>query len=108
MVARPSGLPEDIRETIRAARVRRGWSQRETGRFAGLTQRHVSRIESGKLVPRYDTLLNLVRALDLDVVIVRRALVPTVRALVHDHDMPDEPSALSAPLFATEVDPYGE
>lgn len=99
-------LPDDVRETIRSARQRRGWSQRETGRAAGITQRHLSRIESGSLVPRYDTLLDLVRALDLDIVVVPRALVAPVRALVHDHDHPDAPSALSGPLFAAETDPH--
>lgn len=99
-------LPDDVRETIRSARQRRGWSQREAGRAAGITQRHLSRIESGSLVPRYDTLLDLVRALDLDIVVVPRVLVAPVRALVHDHDHPDAPSALSGPLFAAETDPH--
>ena len=58
-------------------------------------------------MPRYDTLLDLVRALDLDIVVVPRVLVAPVHALVHDHDHPDAPSALSGPLFAGETDPHG-
>ena len=37
------------------------------------------------LVPRYDTLLELVRTLDYDLMMVPRALVPVVQSLVRDH-----------------------
>ena len=37
---------------------------------------HISGIESGKIVPRYDTLLDLVRVLDYDLLTVPRSLVP--------------------------------
>jgi hypothetical protein len=44
------------------------------------------------LVPRYDTLLELVRTLNYDLIMVPRALVPVVQALVRDHrnDRPGE------------------
>jgi hypothetical protein len=45
---------------------------------------HLSGIESGKIVPRCDTLLDLVRVLDHDLLMVPRALVPAVRALMRD------------------------
>jgi transcriptional regulator with XRE-family HTH domain len=51
----------------------------------GLTQRHISGIESGKIVPRYDTLLELVRILDYDLLMVPRALVPVVQSLIRNH-----------------------
>src|SRR5581483_3239797 len=50
-------------------------------------QRHISGIESGKIVPRYDTLLELVRALDRDLLMVPRALVPVVQSLVRDRQL---------------------
>lgn len=78
-------LPEDLRHLIRDARRERGWSQLELGRRAGLAQRHVSAIETGRIAPRYDTLLDMVRVLDLDLVLLPRALVPVVRALVRDY-----------------------
>jgi hypothetical protein len=46
---------------------------------------HISGIESGKNVPRYDTLLELVRILDRDLLMVPRALVPAVQSLIRDH-----------------------
>ena len=89
---RPKGLPEDMRRELREARVGRGWSQRELGSRLGLPQMHISGIESGKIVPRYDTLLELVRILDRDFLMVPRALVPAVLSLIRDHFRPDQQS----------------
>jgi transcriptional regulator with XRE-family HTH domain len=82
---RLEGLPEDMRRELKEARVSRGWSQRELGSRLGLPQMHISGIESGKIVPRYDTLLELVRSLDRDLLMVPRALVPAVQSLIRDH-----------------------
>ena len=51
---------------------------------------HISGIESGKIVPRYDTLLDLVRVLDYDLLMVPRSLVPALQALIRDHQNPDQ------------------
>ena len=100
-------LPENIRKEIRAARRVRGWSQLELGRQAGLTQRQVSNIETGAIAPRSDTLIDMVRVLDLDLALVPKALLPAVQALVRDYRTPDAPrSALDRPLYA--VDDGGE
>ena len=95
-------LPENIRREIRSARRDRGWSQFELGRRAGLTQRHVSGIETGKIVPRYDTLLELLRVLERDLVLVPMSLVPVVKALARDYGN-GQPSGTDRerPLYAT-------
>src|ERR1700734_3757364 len=82
---RLEGLPEDIRRTLKEVREKRGWTQRDLASRVGLTQTHISGIESGKIVPRYDTLLELVRILDHDLLMVPRALVPVVQSLIRDH-----------------------
>lgn len=87
---RLEGLPADMRQELKEARARRGWSQRELGSRLGLPQMHISGIESGKIVPRYDTLLELVRILDRDLLMVPRALVPAVRSLIRDHLRQDQ------------------
>jgi transcriptional regulator with XRE-family HTH domain len=79
------GLPEDLRNALKGARKKRFWSQTELGERAGTSQNHVSDIENGRVVPRFDTLQELVRVLDLDLVLVPRQLVPTVLALIRDH-----------------------
>lgn len=82
---RLESLPEAMRLEFKQARLERGWSQLELGKRVGLPQVHISAIETGKVVPRYDTLLDVVRVLDRDLVLVPRALVPAVNALIRDY-----------------------
>lgn len=98
---RLKGLPTDFREQIKKARRKRGWGQRELAAKVGLPQPHISGIESGEIVPRFDTLLDVVRVLDQDILLVPRALVPTVQSLVRAQQ---EPQAVEKPLYATTDD----
>jgi transcriptional regulator with XRE-family HTH domain len=86
---RLDGLPDALRRELIEERRLRGWSQAELGKRLGLPQMHISGIETGKIVPRFDTLLDLVRVLDRDLLMVPRALVPAVEALIRDHRRPD-------------------
>ena len=99
---RQKALPAELRGALREAREKRGWSQRDLASRLSVGQRHISGIESGKIVPRYDTLLELVRALDRDLLMVPRALVPVVQSLVRDHlkDQPGEGE--ERPLYASD------
>lgn len=95
-------VPEAMRAALKAARVARGLSQLELGKMIGLPQMHISGIETGKIAPRFDTLLDLVRVLDFDLVLVPRHLVPVVHALSATHNKPlyaddDEQSANETP-----------
>ena len=103
-VLRQKGLPAELRRALKDAREKRGWSQRDLARRLGIAQRHISGIESGKIVPRYDTLLEFVRMLDRDLLMVPRALVPVVQSLVRDHlkDQPGEGE--ERPLYAADGD----
>lgn len=82
---RQKSLPDDIRHTLIEARAMQGLSQRDLANRLGIVQTHISGIESGKIVPRYDTLLEIVRMLGNDLIMVPRALVPVVQALIRDH-----------------------
>ena len=95
-----------MREELRSTRHDRGWSQAELGRRVGLPQMHISGIESGKIVPRFDTLLELVRVLGYDLLMVPRSLVPVAQALIRDHRNPDSSrhdGDGEQPLYAGEV-----
>jgi transcriptional regulator with XRE-family HTH domain len=87
---RLNGLPEALRLELIKERHQRGWSQAELGQRLGLPQMHISGIETGKIVPRFDTLLDLVRVLGLDLLTVPRALVPAVQSLIRHHSDSDE------------------
>jgi len=97
---RQKALPSDMRQALIATREKRGWSQRDLASHLRIGQRHISGIESGKIVPRYDTLLEIVRMLDRDLIMVPRSLVPVVQSLVRDH-MKDQPGeGEERPLYA--------
>jgi HTH-type transcriptional regulator / antitoxin HipB len=98
---RQRALPADLRQSLIQARKKRGWSQRDLASRLCVGQRHISGIESGKIVPRYDTLLEMVRMLDCDLFMIPRALVPVVQSLVRDHlnDQPGEGE--ERPLYAS-------
>jgi transcriptional regulator with XRE-family HTH domain len=88
--ARPKELPAAMRQALIDARRQRGWSQTELGERVGLPQMHISGIETGKVVPRFDTLLELVRVLDHDLLLVPRDLVPMVQSLTRERRLDDE------------------
>jgi transcriptional regulator with XRE-family HTH domain len=90
-------LPIDLRQALANARRQRGWSQGELGRRVGLPQMHISKIENGKVTPRFDTLLEIARVLDRDLVLVPREKLPVVRALLADTPETTEEQPLYAP-----------
>jgi len=87
-----------INEQLRDARRGRQLSQQALGARVGLPQSHISAIETGKVDPRLSSILGIARQLDLEPLLVPRALVPAVRAL-----LAGEPEA---PLW--QVDDDGE
>ena len=98
---RTKGLPADLRDHIKEARAKRGWGQRELGAKVGLPQPHISAIESGEIVPRFDTLIEIVRVLDLDLLLVPRSLVPAVQSLIRAQK---EPELAEKSLYAADED----
>jgi transcriptional regulator with XRE-family HTH domain len=99
MKTRTTALPAAMRQVLMEARRQRGWSQAELGQRVGLPQMHISAIETGKVVPRFDTLLELVRVLDHDLVLVPRDLVPVVRSLVQDRHVLESGEGEERPLY---------
>lgn len=103
---RSKGLPLDMSGGLASARQARGWSQAQLGARVGLPQAHISGIETGKVAPRFNTLLDIVRTLGFDLLLVPRALVPAVQAMVRDSARPDPeasgPEAEELPLYASE------
>ena len=97
-------LPAEMLRDLITARHALGWSQRELAGKVGLPQVHISAIETGKVTPRFDTLLDLVRVLGYDLLLVPRALVPVVQSLVRDSQAPrsGESNEGERPLYATD------
>ena len=69
-------------EELAAARRRAKLSQRALGAKVGVAQSHISKIERGAVDPQLSNLLEISRALGLELMLVPSRLVPAVRALV--------------------------
>jgi len=67
---------------LRNARENKGLSQRDLGAVSGVPQSHISKIEKGAVDLRLSSLIELARALDLELVLVPRPAVPAVQSIV--------------------------
>ena len=100
------GLPDDLRRNLVKARHTNRWTQRDLARRVGLPQVHISAIETGKVTPRFNTLLDLVRVLGFDLLLVPRTLVPAVQSLIRDSEYSESRATDQdeSPLYTTEDD----
>ena len=64
-------------------------SQRALGSKIGLAQSHISKIERGAVDPQLSSLIEMARALGLELTLVPKGLLPAIRALqsptIRDH-----------------------
>lgn len=102
---RATGLSVELRDRIKEARNRRKWSQQELGIRIGLPQPHISAIESGLVAPRWGTLTDLLRILDLDLLLIPRSLIPAVQSLIRAHRQPESEERA---LYAIDEDSKAE
>lgn len=73
---------EHIAQKLKAARKEKGLSQRELSKRAGVPQSHISKIENGAVDLRLSSLVELARALDLELTLVPRKAVSAVQSIV--------------------------
>ena len=73
---------EDIAETLKKARERKGLSQRALSELSGVRQYQISKVENGAVDLRLSSLVELARALDLDFKLIPRSIVPAVDNIV--------------------------
>ena len=90
----------------------KGLSQAALAAKLGVPQPQISRVERGLNAPQLDTLQNLAGALDLQLMLVPRALGPVVRALVTDFTSgggsPAEPPAEERSLYRIRDEESGD
>jgi transcriptional regulator with XRE-family HTH domain len=91
-ISKRSGLAL-LAETIRQARLQKGWSQRELSARARMPQAQISRFETGSVDPQVSTLVELARTLDLDLQLVPRTAVTAVGAAVRSAEQRSEQRA---------------
>jgi transcriptional regulator with XRE-family HTH domain len=74
---------------VREVREAFGLSQRALSDRTGQTQSHISQIESGKMEPGLASFIDMARALDLEVVLVPKKLLPAINGLMRAQATPD-------------------
>jgi transcriptional regulator with XRE-family HTH domain len=75
---------EEIAATLKAARQSKQLSQRALSEKVGLTQSHISRIENAVVDLQVSNLIELARALELELVLVPKKVLPPVQSLVRN------------------------
>lgn len=88
-----SYLNDQILKSLREARQRKGFSQRELSARSGVPQSHISRIENGDVDLRVSSLVALARVLDLELELVPRKAVPAVKSIVRSSVNTDDSDA---------------
>lgn len=73
---------DDIIRALKDARTAKGLSQRALSARIGVPQSHLSKIENGRSDIRVSSLVEMARALDLDLRLVPRNAVPAVDAII--------------------------
>ena len=72
-------------------------TQEDVADLAGLSRPRYRDLENGTAAARATTLVNVARALGLEMMLVPQTLVPGVRALLHPHDDDDPPAFVPQP-----------
>ena len=97
-------LNDQILESLREARQRKGFSQRELSAKSGVPQSHISKIESGAVDLRVSSLVALARVLDLELELVPKKTVPAVKSIVRSSTSADLANAQK--MIQREMDQY--
>ena len=82
-------LNDQILKSLREARQRKGFSQRELSAKSGVPQSHISKIESGAVDLRVSSLIALARVLDLELELVPKKTVLAVKSIVRSSTSAD-------------------
>lgn len=76
-----------ILEMIHNRRRELNLSQKELASKLGITQSQISNLERAAVDPRLSTLQDIVRVLDLELVLVPRKLIPTIEGLIRRKEL---------------------
>jgi HTH-type transcriptional regulator/antitoxin HipB len=96
-----------IAAILKTAREQKGLTQRALGERVGLPQSHISKIENATVDLQTTSLIEIARALDLELTILPRSLLPAVRALQHRSAPGRDRSAEPLPAYRLDEDGDG-
>lgn len=80
----------EIGRLLKTARKGLGLTQEQVADMAGLSRPRYREIETGSAAARTTTLINIARALGLELMLIPQAMVPAIDALLQPHDDDDD------------------
>jgi transcriptional regulator with XRE-family HTH domain len=87
-----SEILREIGGLLRDARLGSAMTQEQVADLAGISRPRYRDIEKGTAAARATTLMNVARALGLEMMLVPQIMVPAVQALLRPHDDDDLPA----------------
>jgi len=95
-------------KTLKAAREKKGLSQRELSAKSGVPQGHISKIENGAVDLRLTSLVALARILELELMLIPRKAVSAVHSVVRSSEgrIGENPGGLR-PAYSLDEDDDG-
>ena len=97
-------LNNQILASLKEARARKGFSQRELSTRSGVPQSHISKIESGGVDLRISSLIALARVLDLELVFAPKKSMPAIQSIIRNSQGEDDQSELISPAYSLDSD----
>ncbi|PRD43566.1 transcriptional regulator [Phyllobacterium phragmitis] len=94
MQSQPDAL-QDIGRVLKQARLASALTQEQVADLAGISRPRYRDIETGSAAARASTLMNIARALGMEMMLIPQAMVPAVEALLRPHDDDDLPAFVS-------------
>lgn len=91
-----SELLRELGKLLRESRQRAKLTQDELAMRAGLNRVNYRAIETGSAAPRAGTLVNIARALGMEMMLIPKEMVPAVQAMLHSSD-DDQPAFTADP-----------
>ncbi len=86
----------DIGHLLKSTRKVKRLTQEQVADMAGISRPRYREIEAGSSAARTTTLINIARALGLELMLIPQAMVPAVDALLRPHDDLDDLPAFVA------------
>jgi transcriptional regulator with XRE-family HTH domain len=87
----------EIGQALKTARLASAMTQEQVADLAGISRPRYRDIETGVAAGRATTLINIGRALGLEMMLIPQTMVPAVQALLRPHDDDDLPAFVSRP-----------
>jgi transcriptional regulator with XRE-family HTH domain len=96
MVTTENELLKQLGRRFRAARVAAGLTQEQTADRANISRPRYRDIETGAAAARTTTLVNIARALGMEMMLIPQAMVPAVQSMLRPtDDVEDRPAFTS-------------